>query len=55
MNLDREYRTRKIRDGGQKKPGPVWISLDYPPKTKDLIKAASIEAEIEILKPYRGK
>lgn len=50
-NLDREYRTLK-KDGARKRPGPVWVSLDWTPKTTDARKR-SFDAERGLLEPYR--
>jgi hypothetical protein len=55
LNLDREFRTPKKRDGGIKKPGKVWISLDWIPKTADDLRKTSIEKEVSLLKPRREK
>jgi hypothetical protein len=55
INLDREYRTLKKKDGGPKKPGPVWISLDYAPKTQDPARKDLFVKEGDLLKPYRDK
>jgi hypothetical protein len=53
MNLDREYRTKK-KDGGSRKPGPVWISFWTPPRI-DALRKALLEKEQELLKPYLDK
>ena len=53
MNLDREYRTKK-KDGGSRKPGPVWISFWTPPRI-DAPRKALLEKEQELLKPYWDK
>jgi len=52
LNLDYGFRTPK-RDGSRKKPGKVWVSLDYIPKTRDAGRRRLLEAEQELLKPYR--
>jgi len=54
VNLDREYRTTK-KDGTPKKPGKVWVSPDWPPKTKDASKERLFKVERELLVPYRDK
>ena len=51
-NLNREYRTPRKKDGGPKKPGPVWIDLDYSRRTSEE-RLASLGRERELLKPYR--
>ena len=51
MNLDRYYRKAK-KDGSPKKPGPVYMTLDYNP-TNVARDKASFEAERELLKPFR--
>jgi hypothetical protein len=51
-NLDRGYRTPRIKDGGPKKPGLVWVDLDYSHRTSEE-RLASLERERELLKPYR--
>jgi hypothetical protein len=53
INLDREYRT-PTKHGNPKKPGPVWVSLDYIPRT-DASRTESFEKEKKILDEYRNK
>jgi hypothetical protein len=54
INLAREYRIKK-KNGTPKKPGPVWVSLDWiPPKMTDERKR-SFEAERKLLQPYRDR
>lgn len=52
INLNREYRTKR-RDGGAKKPGKVWISLDWVPNVKDASRKALWVQEQNVLNPYR--
>ena len=54
INLDREYRTPR-KDGKPKMPGPVWVSLDYSPKTKDPKRQQLFEDEKNVLKGWRDK
>jgi hypothetical protein len=53
MNLDREYRT-PTRDGKAKKPGPVWIALDWTPNTTPE-RRRSFDREREILNAHRDR
>ena len=55
INIDRGFRTPRMKDGGPKKPGLVWISLDWIPKSKDDMRTSSCEAEIKMLTPYRSR
>jgi hypothetical protein len=52
LNLDYGFRTPR-QDGSPHKPGKVWASLDYIPRTKDAERRRFFEAEQELLKPYR--
>jgi hypothetical protein len=52
INLDRAYRTKKS-DGSDKKPGKLWVSLDWIPNAKDPARRALNEEEVRLLKPYR--
>ncbi|SRR6266568_1239395 len=51
INLDHSYRNSK-KDGSKKKPGKVWVSLEYIPKPKDESRLPLLKAEQEILKKY---
>jgi hypothetical protein len=53
LNLDYAYRTPK-KDGSPKKPGMVWVDLDYIRPAKPEIRRL-LEAEQGLLKPYRNK
>ena len=53
-NLDYAYRIPK-KDGGPKKPGKVWVSLDWTPKIRDARKQQPFEDERKLLEPYRDK
>lgn len=51
-NLNRGFRTLRKKDGLPKKPGKVWIDLDYYPRTSEE-RLASLARERELLKPYK--
>jgi len=53
INLDRGYRTPRMKDGRPKKTGKVWVSLDWIPNSKDPNRKALNETEVELLRPYR--
>ena len=55
INLDREYRTPKRSGDGARKPGKVWISLDWTSRTADDTRKTSIQNEVSLLKPYRDR
>ena len=44
------YRTPK-KDGGRKKPGIVWVPLDYTPPRMEASKKAQLEKERKLLRP----
>jgi hypothetical protein len=52
INMDHGLRTAKS-DGSPKKPGKIFVCLDFVPKVKDPERQALIEEEVELLKPYR--
>jgi hypothetical protein len=54
-NLDREYRTLTKKDHRPKRPGKVWVSLDYTPKATDDSRERSLKAEQGLLERYRDK
>ncbi len=53
INLDRAFRSLRIKDGKPKKPGKVWVYLDGPPNARDPKRNALHEAERALLTPYR--
>jgi len=55
INLDRGYRTPRMKDGKPKRPGKVWVSLDWIPNTKDAARRALNEQEVNLLAPFRNK
>lgn len=54
LNLDRSYRTLNA-DGSRKRPGPVWIALEYHPIPRDPAKVPSLKAEQDLVRPFRNK
>jgi hypothetical protein len=51
LNLDHSYRNGKV-DGSPKKPGKVWVSLDYIPKSRDPSRIPLLLAEQQILERF---
>jgi hypothetical protein len=49
------YITAAKKDRRPKKPGKVWVSLDYIPKTTDDSRERSFKAEQGLLEPHRDK
>jgi hypothetical protein len=54
INLDRDFRTPRIKDGAPKKSGPVWVSLDWIPRSRVDLRRSFFDAEIKLLTPYRN-
>lgn len=52
INLSRDYRIAR-NDGRAKKPGKVWVALDWIPSSKNAIKKALNEKEVELLKLHK--
>ena len=51
LNLDHSFRNLKP-DGSKKKPGKVWVGLNYIAKVRDQRRLPALEAEQEIIKKY---
>jgi hypothetical protein len=54
LNLDHAYRKGRL-DGAKKKPGKVWVSLDYVPQRRDASRLPILREEQEILRQFMGK
>ncbi|HEY4359372.1 MAG TPA: hypothetical protein VGN17_00285 [Bryobacteraceae bacterium] len=55
INLDWAFRTPRLKDGLPKKPGKVWVSVDWVPKTADAAIARLRQSEVDLLTPYRDR
>jgi hypothetical protein len=51
INLAYAYRIPK-KNNAPKKPGKVWVALDYLPKARDASKIPLMKAEQELIKPF---
>lgn len=51
LNLDHSFRNLKM-DGTKKKPGKVWVDLNYIAKVRDQRRLPALEAEQEIIKRH---
>ncbi len=56
INLDRGYRTPRLKDGQKKKPGKVWVHLDPAPREDQRSSTArnQLEEERTILAKYKN-
>jgi hypothetical protein len=53
LNLDHAYRKARL-DGATKKPGKVWVPLEYMPKPRDASRLPILKKEQEILSRFIG-
>ena len=53
LNLDYAYRTLN-KDGSRRKPGRLWVSLDYIPRARDPSRIPLLEAEQKLVKQFDG-